>query len=299
MGLDSVHNRMQNINYRLWVYLLPIPIILFYGLSLTRCVSNSPGIGNIFAVKLQPRNSTTSITELRVNYFGICASVSDHSICQSSSGKTADRVLQFIFNGNLSSSDVSDSKELVSFALTVQSKIILYLLAVAGILLVIGLLLVLLLKRHFKAAQTGKMNAESRRQSLRRATLTAIWTSVGLALASALTVSQVTAAMEYITKVESVSTIQITAGTALSVLQWFIFSLSALFAAGISSIFKKQGGFIELAGSAAQGMSAGVGMKAMPPLTGLPPPVSSLPPPVMSLPPPVSLPPPPPPPGRP
>ncbi|KAF2462935.1 uncharacterized protein BDR25DRAFT_195266, partial [Lindgomyces ingoldianus] len=217
-------------------------------LCLTGCVSNSPGIQNIFAVKLEPRNGISSmaftVSELRINYFvGICASTSDRLVCQSSSGKTADSLLRFIFDANANNgTDVSGDLDLVFFAFTLQSKIILCLLAAAGVLLVIGLLVALILKRHLKATQTGNSNTEKRRQSLRLAALAIIWTSVGLALASAITISQVTATMQYVTQMGSVSTIQITAGQILNVLQWLIFSLSALFAAGISSIFKRQGG---------------------------------------------------------
>ncbi|KAF2476082.1 uncharacterized protein BDR25DRAFT_350369 [Lindgomyces ingoldianus] len=141
--------------------------------------------------------------------------------------------------------------ELLTFALTLQSKIILYLLAPAGVLLVIDLVLIMLLKRHLKAKLTTK--AEKRRKSLRRSTLVVLWTSVGLALASAMATSQTTAAMEFVTRTERVSSVQITAGKTLNVLQWLIFSFSSLFAAGISSIFKKHGGTVRSAGSPGSG----------------------------------------------
>jgi hypothetical protein len=110
-----------------------------------------------------------------------------------------------------------------------------------------------------KSTTKSQRNGRSRTNSMRRASLALLWVSVGLALASALSISQTTAAMEFVTQIETVSIIQITAGKTLSVLQWLTFSFSTLFAAGVSSIFKKQGGVIESAESTGSGMAMGGG----------------------------------------
>ncbi|KAF2805083.1 uncharacterized protein BDZ99DRAFT_112734 [Mytilinidion resinicola] len=143
----TISDRMNNVNYRLLVYLLLIPILLFYTLCLTGCVSNSPGIPNIFAAKIEGRNSTVStISAIRVNYFGICASISNKLFCQSSSGKTAGALLNSILNSNANVTSTTISAALVSLAFTIQSKIILYLLAAAGVVFFISLILLALLK---------------------------------------------------------------------------------------------------------------------------------------------------------
>jgi hypothetical protein len=178
---------------------------------------------------------------------GIC-SVTDKLLCQASSGKTASDLLHFISDANVNNgTSLSAAAEMLAFALTLQSKIILYLLAPAGVLLVIDFLLIMILKRNLTAKATKK--AEKRRQSLRRSTLVVLWTSIGLALASAIATSQTTAAMEFVTRMERVSSVQFTAGNTLTVLQWLIVSFSSLFAAGISSIFKKHGGTAKSAGT--------------------------------------------------
>ncbi|KAF2816372.1 uncharacterized protein BDZ99DRAFT_134771 [Mytilinidion resinicola] len=91
--MSTSPRRLQNANYRFLVYFLALPIITLYSLCLSGCVSNSAGIPNIFAVKLQERNETSLISEIRVNYFGLCASVPSKALyCLSSSGKTADSI---------------------------------------------------------------------------------------------------------------------------------------------------------------------------------------------------------------
>lgn len=157
--------------------------------------------------------------------------------------------------------------KLLGFALTIQSKITMYLLAGAGVLYFIALVLVLMLKRHFKASQKDKAISEKRRRSLRRSSLLIVWMSVGFVLASALSITQTTGAMAFVTQMESTSDVKIKAGKALVVLQWLIFAVSALFAAGVSGIFRKEGGSIGSAGSSQRpgGMGGGMGGGVPPP----------------------------------
>ncbi|KAF2803696.1 uncharacterized protein BDZ99DRAFT_481699 [Mytilinidion resinicola] len=204
----SISTQMQNVNVRLCVYLLPIPIAVFY------C---------------------------------ICILPSEKMTCQSTSGKMVDTLLKSIAEN--SDAIVADPMGLVSLALNIQSKIILYLLAAAGVLFLNGMILTLLLKRQLKASTKDNAIALKRKKMLRSASLTTIWISVGLVLASSIAISQATGAMAFITQRDTVSTIRITAGKTLSVLQWLTFSFSLIFAVGISAIFQKQGGVIESAGS--------------------------------------------------
>jgi len=80
---------IDSVNLRLMTYALPIPTLLFYSmcsitpsevftnsrlvLALTGCVSNSPGIPNVFLLRLQSQNGTSTASEtfqVRVGYFG-------------------------------------------------------------------------------------------------------------------------------------------------------------------------------------------------------------------------------------
>ncbi|KLU84372.1 hypothetical protein MAPG_03416 [Magnaporthiopsis poae ATCC 64411] len=56
--------------FRLITWALIIPIVLFYVLSLVGCISTSPGVPDIYLLKLNARDGPT---EVRVGYFGMCA----------------------------------------------------------------------------------------------------------------------------------------------------------------------------------------------------------------------------------
>ncbi len=118
----------------------------------------------------------------------------------------------------------------------------------AGVLFTISLFFVVLLKRDFKKVEKGNAAAARRRQFLRKTLFTALWLSVSFSLASTMAVNQTTNGMAYLAQTEVLS-VRITAGTALNVLQWLAFAASALFAAGISGIFIREGGTIQAAGS--------------------------------------------------
>lgn len=136
---------------------------------------------------------------------------------------------------------------MVSFALTLQSKILPGLLAGAGVLFAISLFFIVLLKKNFKEVTKDNTIASRRRHFLRHASLTTIWLSVSFSLASATSINQTMNAMAYITQAEG-SNVRITAGKTLNVLQWFAFASSALFAAGVASIFTREGGMIQSTG---------------------------------------------------
>lgn len=65
--------------FRLVTWALTIPIVLFYVLSLVGCISASPGIPDIFLLKLTSPSSETPY-EVRVGYFGLCAGTSDKAL---------------------------------------------------------------------------------------------------------------------------------------------------------------------------------------------------------------------------
>ncbi|KAF2801401.1 uncharacterized protein BDZ99DRAFT_483789 [Mytilinidion resinicola] len=156
----GVSDRLHDATYRLWIYLLPIPALVFYAICLTACVSNSPGI---------------------------CASTVDKSaklFCQPSSGKAIDALLASISDSSAENgTSATSSAELIYFALKI------YNIGQPGHR-----------RNGVPYADGGRVNHSN------------------------------------------------TAGKALSILQWLVFVFSALFDAGISSVFKKQGGVIESAG---------------------------------------------------
>ncbi|KAF2112716.1 Ca2+ regulator and membrane fusion protein Fig1-domain-containing protein [Lophiotrema nucula] len=241
----GISNRMQNINYRLLNYLLWVPIILFYTLTLTGCISSSPGILNIFLLKLENPRRSSSTLEIRVGYFGLCILFSDQRICQSTSGKNTEAILATLRSTSTVSIPESDTLNgIVTVALTLQSKHVIGLLSGAAVLYLFSLVFIALLKRNFKMPLTaGNQVAIKRRNRLRQASFTTMWLSVGFALVSAITIHQTTNALSYITQVGAAS-LAITAGQTLIILQWLAFGLSVLFAVGITSMFPKEGGTI-------------------------------------------------------
>ncbi|EHA53166.1 hypothetical protein MCOR27_003367 [Pyricularia oryzae] len=62
--------------FRMVTWGLTIPIVLFYVLSLVGCISNSPGIPDIFLLKLTTPETETPY-QVRIGYFGLCAGSDD------------------------------------------------------------------------------------------------------------------------------------------------------------------------------------------------------------------------------
>ncbi|KAF2110425.1 hypothetical protein BDV96DRAFT_604001 [Lophiotrema nucula] len=98
-------------------------------------------------------------------------------------------------------------------------------------------------------AGNENVSAGRRSKMQRKVSMMTMWSSVAFALASAISINQATSAMEFITRVDSSLSIEITAGKTLNILQWLLFAFSTLFAAGVSSIFTREGGTIRSTGS--------------------------------------------------
>ncbi|KAF2800777.1 hypothetical protein K505DRAFT_355342 [Melanomma pulvis-pyrius CBS 109.77] len=289
--------RMQNVNYRLLTYLLPVPVIIFYSLALTGCVSNSPGIPNIFTLKIDDGADA----EIRLGYFGMCISVSNELFCQPTSGKNADAIISSMKLTSMdNTTSLNDLTSMVSVAHKLQTTYILALLAGAGALFTLALFSVALLKRDFKLVSKNQSSSK-RKDRLRQASLTTIWLSVAFVFASATATDEAVNALAFTSQVEtSTLSVNITAGKTLSALQWLAFASSVLFAVAISAIFKKEGGTIHSTGSTKLAVAAGNSMPSRgippPPSHGMPPPPSrGMPPPPMNGMPPPPPPPPPPP----
>ncbi|KAF2801292.1 uncharacterized protein BDZ99DRAFT_504730 [Mytilinidion resinicola] len=165
-------------------------------LALTGCVSNSPGIPNIFLLKLQPTNKDSAVTEtlqVRIGYFGMCLGESQNLTCFPGSSEI-DQFFQSHVNG--SATDNSSSKRMVSIAGVLQSKIFVCLFAAAGVSFFVGLIFLVLLKHNLKDRKNPFL---SLRRFYKQATVAAIWFSAALALAGNSAVLQTSGALQYFT----------------------------------------------------------------------------------------------------
>ncbi|KAL9004767.1 MAG: hypothetical protein Q9188_002424 [Gyalolechia gomerana] len=190
-------------------------------LAAVGCVSNSPGVSNIFNSSyrdssLKPsKGSVTSAFELPTGYFARSSTLS-----------------------------VPHVKALLKIALDNQAKTISWVLLAAGISFVFGLLFVFLPQFNLKRVQR-KPTAARKIMILKRLMLCFLWTSTALAFSASLTTTQLARTIQR----PSTSSTSIVAnlfiiegGMGLQVLQWLAASLSTFFATGVSSIFVGAGG---------------------------------------------------------
>jgi hypothetical protein len=171
---------------------------------------------------------------------GICGHASTDTTCfisaMTSLGKLASQLNSTI---NLSDVDINQVTALLSVALVLQAKILLPLLAAAGSSFLLGITCFILFKW---AAERPKVNitesSAKRLQMYRQGCLGFIWTSVGLSTASAVSVSESTAALQFWTANVPESSIIVSTGTTMQALQWVLVVLSALFALMVSSMIR-------------------------------------------------------------
>jgi hypothetical protein len=194
-------------------------------------------------------------------YSGICTTFSKNVECHTTTGRTADKFASK-FSG-LDSESIAEATPLFSLALVLQTKIMLCLLASAGVLFLFGILFLGLLKRNMKSGPT--LHGVKRARRMQIALYSSVWMSVAVAFASAASIDQTTSALRFTTNSVSGSAFLIHTGTTLPVLQWLIVGFSATFALGLSRIVKTVGGTIQAGGIE-------MGNSNPPPLPPLPPP---------------------------
>ncbi|KAK4239395.1 Ca2+ regulator and membrane fusion protein Fig1-domain-containing protein [Achaetomium macrosporum] len=227
-------------------YLLIVPIIVFQALSLTGCVSTSPGVPNIYIVSLRPNNNATDDPlQVRIGYFGICGIDEEGKRCQSASGRSVETLRADLFpevfgpNNNNNSSSSSNTTasangdeitDLVSTAIDLQSRIFISVLAGAAVLFLLGIAALVLYKRD---VSTGWDEHPRRSAIIRRVTYGMLFGSAGLAFAAALATSESAGALEYTTSDTAHATVLIHAGRTLQVLQWVAFGFETLFALAV------------------------------------------------------------------
>lgn len=162
---------------------------------------------------------------------GICAGTSDRLSCQATTSATTESLRSELGVG---------SESILSFALALQSKIFLYLPAVAGALFFLGLVFFALLKRHLKAPPN--VNAKRRRLMFKRYTLGLLWAAVGFALASIIALSQATSALKVFAEAAAGTAIDVVPGLTLQILQWMSLACMFLFAVAVADMLKSIGG---------------------------------------------------------
>jgi hypothetical protein len=136
--------------------------------------------------------------------------------------------------------DNSALEELLDVGLSLQKSFFVPLLAAGGVVFLIGTIAVAQLKRNIKTNKSG--DAMERRRSYKSYAIAFIWLSVAISLASTLGVVVGTGVLQYAVNAINGSSITFQAGSTLQVLQWLIFSFSALFATGIAIMFHRLSG---------------------------------------------------------
>ncbi|KAI1307180.1 Ca2+ regulator and membrane fusion protein Fig1-domain-containing protein [Xylaria venustula] len=229
-------SRFSNIDYRFVVYVFAAAIILFYVLALTGCLSDSPGIPNIFLINIHNRGENT--TQVRVGYFGICINTPGDVHCLSSIGKDTKTTAEDFSHKGLSIT--SNIGTLLSVALTIQSSIFPCLMAAAGVFFVVGLVALMLMKRSFKKPNPRK---PLRPKLFRTATMLFGGTGTALAIASAVATTETANALGFAASSSAIGngTISLSPGIALQVLQWLAVAFSVLFQLSITQMFKVEG----------------------------------------------------------
>jgi hypothetical protein len=225
---------------------------------------------------------------LTLRTVGMCVSTGTYRNCYVSAMSTTDRLLsQLNSTATLSPTEGSQVTDLLSVGLILQGKIYPPLLAAAGSFFLTSVVSFALFKWSAKRTLTDP-NASSitRLQFRGRVIVTSAWTSVGLALASAVSITEVSAALQFWSVDVATSMIWASGGTALQVLQWLIIGLSVLFALAVTSIVgeSRSGGLPKPGGFEGLPMPGGLPPKAGPgfPLSLPPPGFPMAPPPPLS-----------------
>ncbi|KAL1838441.1 hypothetical protein VTJ49DRAFT_2664 [Mycothermus thermophilus] len=252
--LAKLYFKPSTMLFGLAPYFLIVPIIVFHALSLTSCVSTSPAIPNIYLIKLfdNLHNSSADPLQVRIGYFGICGISANGSICQSSSGQSAESLATSLFpdislpinnaTTNATSTEAIATTNLISTALDLQSGNFIATFTASGILFTLGVVSFLLYLR------TSWDTSPRRASILRRVAHVSLLGAGALSFAGALAAMQTAEALEYASvdlpelvlsgsvKKDGVvgqQPIRIEAGTTLQVLQWLAFGLQVVFGAAV------------------------------------------------------------------
>ncbi|CAG8977083.1 hypothetical protein HYALB_00005791 [Hymenoscyphus albidus] len=230
-----------------------LAVILFYALVLAGCTSGSPGMSNLFLVKLHKAggklltgtagNATAgngTLTDLaanvtiRIGYFGMCTSIGSGSL--NCSGTYSHDGTQ-ISTSFLPQNDFS-TVTLFNLASHIQSKVFVFMLAVSAVIFLSSF--VVLIALQFDIMRNSSSSAAyKRRFFLKKGFKNLVWISVGLNIAVSAGAQQAAEALQWLSDVRN-GELLITSGATLLGLQWAIVAFSMIFALGSRLIYNQK-----------------------------------------------------------
>lgn len=246
-------------------YLLPIPIILCLGksisirlyddwsnieiivLAIVGCISTSPGIPNIFLISLGDgakglrigyygKHSSIAETPLALTLMlssGICAGF-DEIRCMPTAGLSVEKA----------SSRLGIGSKSIQLLFTLQNNIFLPLPTIAGAAYIISACALGIYKRTEKR-MTGTPRETKLMSSSRLILMISSWTSAALMIAASWALTMSTRALQVVSqRVDGRS--QYHPGVTLEVLQWITAGLACVYAWGIGVMVRSRGAHAEL-----------------------------------------------------
>jgi hypothetical protein len=87
-----------------------------------------------------------------------------------------------------------------------------------------------------RAATTSTGSSTNAPQTYKKLLMTSLWSSVGLSIASAVSITETAAALQFWASDVPQSSIIVSIGTGMEVLQWFVAILSVLFTLAVTSV---------------------------------------------------------------
>lgn len=232
------------------------------GLSLSGCLSTSPILPDLYIVSIS--RNTTSFPEVRLGYFGEFPSVpvpympplTEAGMCTTSNGtatrcfstarSSAVTILPALFPDVHNTTEPRavtgpSSNEITSLlvaALIFQSQVFIPILAGGGVLFLVGLILLVVLKRSVANPNPDK---PKRVEMLKVVLLGFLWLSTALSFTACLSTSETTGALQYsflLSGASGSAAMIVKPGMALQVLQWLAFGMTMLFTISVPLLLR-------------------------------------------------------------
>ncbi|EWZ77807.1 hypothetical protein FOWG_17818 [Fusarium oxysporum f. sp. lycopersici MN25] len=206
------------------ISIFPVAGLVFYTLSLTGCVSDSPGLPSIFLVAI----NSSSTAELRIGYFGVCISGNNSHNCVATPYSTTPQSLSVALTSQLGrggKGSLVPSLRTLETALQLQRSIFFCLQAFAGVLFIISILLFI----TRVCIQISKRRAQSWRLIEQGWPEKVLVASVAISVISAASTTQTGNALQFATKRLGAVSLHIKVGDTLQVLEWLAFAFSITF----------------------------------------------------------------------
>lgn len=239
-------------------------------LALTGCISTSPGIPNLYLLKLSAKSHSAhnaTSAEIRFGYFGVCIGKIHGIQCQPTPSNIS--TLQNILGAQ--SPAASPLTKILPLVHSLQTKVFLPVLAVAGVLYFVGLIVFLkaddviqLKSTKSKSADGAKSkgskgenpkNVADKRRKWRHYTLIVLGSSMGFALASAVATNEAAGTARVLASSQVARGVTVEVGIALQAVQWLAFCFSFLVGWGMFSVLAYQAPSEDIEKGAASGLS--------------------------------------------